>query len=212
MVPTRLRAKRCAVRISGASRFIVSVLAATALSAGAAGTEFVRPPADAVRLGETTRSQIVERFGKPRLERQFRKNGALLRSAEYFFASEAEAPKVPGTRCLRWMIFYLADDTVVGDGFVSACASDHTDFDERKADYIVKGKTRCDDVTAMLGRPAMRGIFPAGVKQGELNLGYVFRYEAGTGRQAKSYLKDLEIVCDPQGVVREVTFDETGSR
>lgn len=212
LAPTRLRAKGGAMKPPGASRLIVSVVVAAALSAGAAGTGFVRPPADAVRLGETTRAQIVERFGKPRLERQFRLNGVTLWSAEYFVASDAEAPKVPETRCMRWMIFFLADDTVVGDGFVSACASDHTDFDERKVGDIVKGKTRCDDVTAMLGRPGMRGIYPAGVKPGELNLGYVFRYEAGAGRQANSYLKDLEVLCDPQGVVREVTFEETGGR
>jgi hypothetical protein len=200
------------MRITRAGGFVLSVVAAVALSAGAADQALVRPAEDAVRLGETTRAQVVERFGKPKLERQFRKNGALLRSLEYFSASEAEAPKVPGTGCMRWMIFFVSDVVVVGDGFVSACASDHTDFDEGRARDIVKGRTRCDEVIAMLGRPAMRGIHPAGVKQGELNVGYLFRYEAGAGRQARSYLKDLEIICDPQGVVRDVMFDEVGSR
>lgn len=200
------------MRIPGRYGFILSASAAIALSACTIGTEFVRPPADFVRLGETTRAQIIERFGKPQEEQQVRSNSHLLRSIAYFFGSETEPPKVPGTVCVRLLYFMLSDDIVVGEGFQSNCAADHTDFDESRSGEIVKDKSRCDDVIAIMGRPSARAVYPAVEKKGELNMGYTFKYMARPGGPAKNYTKQLEFLCDSDGIVREILFREFGSR
>lgn len=185
------------------------LVGAGVLAACTIGTEFVRPSPDFVRLGETTFAQIVERFGKPQGEDQIREDGRTVRRIAYFFGSEMEAPKVPGTVCLRILIFGISEDIVVGEGFTSTCASDHTDFDARKSAEIIKDKTRCDEVTAMLGRPNVREIYPAIDRKGHLSIGYSFSYMTRPGQKIKSYDKSLAILCDSDGVVRETAFTES---
>jgi len=202
------------MRASGIGRSLVfSVAAASVLVSCSVGTQFVRPPADFVRLGETTRAQIVERYGKPQDERQISSNGRQVATVGYFFASQSEAAKVPGTLCVRTLMFTLSDDVVVGEGFRSSCLSDHTDFDERRVGEIVKGKTRCDEVVAMLGRPAAREIYPSLEKKGDMGIYYFFEYVAQPGRdKPKEFTKELLVTCDPEGVVSDTSFAESGTR
>jgi hypothetical protein len=188
------------------------VAAAAMLAACTVGSPFVRPQEDSIRLGETTRAQIIERFGKPQEERQVRSDSHLLRAITYFFGNEMEAPKLAGTVCVRVLYFIFSEEIVVGEGFASSCAADHTDFDARKAADIVKGKTRCDDVIASMGRPGGRGIYPAVDNKGELNIAYMFNSVSLPGRTPKTYEKKLDIICDPNGVVRETLFVESGDR
>jgi hypothetical protein len=106
----------------------------------------------------------------------------------------------------------LVDDVVYAEGFISACAADHTDFDERKAADIVKGRTRCDEVPQLLGRPSFRAIHPVAKVKGEYVVGYQFKYPKRPLLQLNFYEKDLEVVCDANGVVREVMSSEAGDR
>lgn len=188
-----------------------SVAAVAVLAACAIGTPFVRPPDDSVRLGETTRAQIVERFGPPDDEVRRRVDGHALTVISYTYSNNAEPTRVPNTLCVRSIEFTLSGDVVVGEGFASACASDHTDFDERKAADIVKDKTRCDEVIAMLGRPAARAIYPIAREKGELFLAYRFLYPKRPLLQLNIYQKVLGIGCGADGVVRETEFMESGT-
>jgi hypothetical protein len=201
------------MKASSISGSMLPGVAAALLTACATtfGTQFARPPADFVHLGETTQAQIVERLGKPEGESQARSDGQQLRIIHYYFGSETERPKDFGTVCVRTLIFVLSGEIVVGEGFKSSCAADHTDFDERKAADIVKGKTRCDEVIAMMGRPNTLGIYPTVEKKGDLSIGYVFSAER-RGAPAMSYSKQLSLHCDADGIVREVSFEESGSR
>jgi hypothetical protein len=193
---------------------VLPVAAAVLLTACATtiGTQFARPPADAVRLGETTGEQVVAQFGKPQDEKRYRADGQLLRTMAYYFGSETEPAKDPGAVCFRRLVFVLSDDTVIRETFESSCVADHTDFDERKASEIVKSKTRCEDAIAIMGRPNSRGIDPAGGKKGQLGIGYLYSNFARSVDTAKPYRKELELLCDPDGIVREMSFREFGSR
>jgi hypothetical protein len=202
------------MRTSPISGSILPVAAAALLTACATtfGTQFARPPADFVHLGETTQAQIVERLGKPQREEQHRSDGQLLRSIYYYFGSETEPPKDSDTVCFRRLIFVLSDDIVIHEAFTSTCAADHTDFDERKAGDIVKGKTRCDEVIAMMGRPNTRAIYPSADKKGELSIGYAYRDIGRLWGPRKNYSKELKFLCDSEGMVRDMSFQEFGSR
>lgn len=183
----------------------------SALATGCAiGTAFVRPPEDFVKLGETTRAQIVERFGKPDDEDSKRRNGHHFKVISYTFSSNAEAPKVPNTLCVRTIEFTLADDIVVGEGFVSSCAFDHTDFDEHKRGWIFKGETTCEDVIALFGRPAQRAIYPIATEKANLLIAYRFMYVKRPLLALNIYHKALGFECDADGVVRDTAYAESG--
>jgi hypothetical protein len=191
---------------------IGALAVAGGLAACATGSSFTRPPEGFARLGETTRAQVEARLGKPGDDETVRRNALVARMIQYTYSDSAEAAKVPNSLCIRSMTFTLVDDIVFAEDFVSACLSDHTDFDERRADRLVKGETRCADVPAVLGRPTYRAIHPVTENSGESAIGYRFQYFRRPLLQFDTYSKELLIVCDAQGLVREVTFTETGKR
>lgn len=199
---------------SHASRPSFPVAAAAILAACATtiGTQFARPPEDFVRLGQTTEKQVLDRFGKPQAEERSRSDGQLLRGMSYYFGSETEPAKDPGTVCFRKLMFVLADDIVIRETFQSSCTSDHTDFDERKASGIVKGKSRCDEVIAVMGPPNSRAILTTGARKGQRGFGYLYTNFARSKDPAKPYSKSLRFFCDPNGLVSEISFTEEGSR
>lgn len=192
--------------------FVACSTVAAFLTACAVGTPFNRPPEDFVRLGETTRAQIEQRFGKPDEEKSFRQDDVAGQFIQYTYANDAEPPKMPNTLCIRSLSFALVDGVVFAEYFVSDCASDHTDFDERKATTIIKGQTRCSEVVAILGRPSYRAIYPLTTEKGHMQIGYSFQYVKRPLLQLNMYEKSLQVVCDTNGVVREVTFSESEGR
>jgi len=180
------------------------------------GTSFVRPPPDFVRLGETTEAQIVQRLGKAQDQTELRSDGHLLRVVTYFFGNREEAAHPTDAICMRALVYRFSGAMVVSEAFVSSCAADHTDFDERKADAISIGSTRCADVVALLGRPHARSIHPAVRTPGEELIGYLFE-SLGPGPSyaptiTREYSKKLEFTCDAGGIVRDKSFVEEGQR
>lgn len=189
----------------------VSLVAITLVVACAVGSPFTRPSEDFVRLGETPRAQVEARFGRPGEEKNFRQDGLQLKAIQYIYSDSSETAKMPNSLCIRSLVFVLVDDVVFAEGFISACAADHTDFDERKSAGIVKGRTHCDELPQLMGRPSFRAIHPVAKVEGESIVGYQFKYAKRPLLQLDMYEKDLEIVCDANGVVREVSFSEAGS-
>jgi hypothetical protein len=192
--------------------FLLSLVATLVLAGCAVGTEFVRPAPDAIQLGKTTYKEVVERLGAPNEEKRLRYNNRPLRSISYSYIGEVEVPKVPNTMGGRELSFLLSGDVVVAERFMSSYASDSTDFDEHKVDDIVKGKTRCDEVVAMFGRPCARAIYPAVDEEGESVVGYVFEYMKRPLLQFKMFRKSLVVYCDAPGVVKDVSYTEVGDR
>ena len=191
---------------------LVSSTAAVVLTACAVGTPFNRPSEDFVRLGETTRAQIEQRFGRPNDEKTFRQDDVAGQLIQYTYSHDAEPPKMPNSLCIRSLTFALVNEVVFAEHFVSACASDHTDFDERKVSTIVRGQTRCGEVVSILGRPSYRAIYPLTTGKGDLQIAYTFQYMKRPLLQLNMYEKSLQVFCDANGVVRELSFSESGDR
>jgi hypothetical protein len=190
----------------------IVLLLAAALTGCATGVPFTRPPESFVRLGETTRAQVEARFGTPGREQSYRQDGLQAQFVDYTYSSDTETAKMPNSLCIRSLTFALVDNVVFAELFVSSCVSDHTDFDERRAGDIVKGTTKCNDVIAMLGRPAYRAAHPVAKEKGGMDIGYRFMYPIRPLLQLNIYEKSLAVVCDAEGLVREVSFSEAGER
>ena len=195
------------IRYCTAAALVMGMLAACAI-----GTQFTRPPEGFVRLGETTRAQVEARLGTPDREQSYRQDRLQVRFVDYTYSNDTETAKMPNSLCIRSLTFALVDDVVFAELFTSSCASDHTDFDERRVGDIVKGTTRCNDVIAMLGRPAYRAIHPVAKENGGTDISYRFLYPKRPLLQFEMYEKQLGIVCDAGGVVQEVWFTEAGDR
>jgi len=188
----------------------VLLVAAAALAACSVGAPFVRPTQDSIELGKTTYRQLVERLGKPEDEKPTRLDGVQMRLVAWSYANNADPPKVPDTLGMRQLEYLVANDVVVAERFASSFASDHTDFDEKEVATIVEGKTRCEQVVALLGRPSVRAIHPVADKEGDTAIGYIFLYAKRPLLQFNIYSKTLVVQCGPDGVARSVKFTEEG--
>lgn len=205
--PNLREAKMQVPKMGGAALLLV---ASVMLTACAVGTDFVRPPADAIELGKTTYKQVEERFGKPKDETRVQHNKELLRAVSYSYANDFDSPKVPNTMAMRQLILLFSGDIVVMESFNSSFAADSTDFDQHKVGDIIKAKTRCSEVVQLLGRPSGRAIFPAVDKQGESAMSYEFSYVKRPLLKFKTYQKGLKVMCDSEGVVSDVSYTEAG--
>ena len=176
-----------------------------------AGRNFTRPSDDSIALGKTTRAEIVERFGKPTQESTLLKNGQTLKSGIYSYARGAIAggAHASGITPGRAIGFWYAGDIVVGYDFLSSFEEDHTDFDDSKVAVIKEGKTSREEVLTLLGPPQGRQIFPLVDNQEDAGLVYLYtQFKA----PATIYRKVLTVAIAPDGVVRKVTYTQSGAR
>jgi hypothetical protein len=117
---------------------ISAILVLLLVLGGCAGRDFVRPPADAFRVGTTTETQIRERFETPYQEGTAQKNGETMKTLGYTYASGA-ASLAGGVTPARAQGFYLWNGVLVGHEFTSSFDEDKTDFDAPEARSIRKG-------------------------------------------------------------------------
>jgi hypothetical protein len=200
------------MRTMSATSRLITVAALILLGGCVAGTNFSRPPVDTIQLGETTYGEVVQRFGKPISEERVRRNEHLLRVIKYFYSNGEEAARAPATRGVRRMEFLFSDDIVVGEGYVSTFASDHTDFDESKVKAIIENKTTCAQIVSMLGRPSARIGYPLTQSPGETVIAYMFAYAKGSAFQSETFEKSLTVGCDQSGIATRVKYSEEGDR
>jgi hypothetical protein len=192
--------------------FLLPLAAGLVLGACAVGTPFVRPGSDEIQLGKTTYKEVVARMGDSGEETRSRKNGHLLRTLVFTYVGEMNPPRVPNTLSIKQAAFVFSEDVVVMEGFMSSFAADHSDFDERKVGDIVKSKTRCDEVVAIFGRPSVQAVYPMVDEKDERAIGYWFRYTKRPALQFKTFEKQLNVLCDKGGVVKDVSYSEHGDR
>ena len=187
--------------------------AAAALLLAACAGGFVRPDEASLRIGETTPAQVVERLGPPTTQQKFERNGQPVTLLAYIYTTEAE--KNHGDRGViasRTLYLFFHDERLVGHEFRSTVASDHTDFDLRKAREIVKGETTREGVTRLLGRPSGTLRFP----MINANLGEAFVYGYSQERRVPfgkpiAFSKTLIVTFDPRGAVSGTFYDTSGT-
>ena len=185
--------------------------AALALAACAGG--IVRPPPESLRLGETTEGEALERFGPPSSREQIRRNGQPITVLAYLYTTESERHHGDrGVIAARSLFLFFHDERLVGHEFRSSVASDHTDFDARKARGIVRGRSTREEVIQLLGPPSGYLTYPVIEKALGRAMVYAYTQQRRIPFGAPVlYTKTLVITFDPQGIVNEANFATSGN-
>lgn len=210
-------------------RFVV--MAAILLSVAGCrtvGKDFARPTADMLALGQTTRADVLARYGTP-----YQQNAQVV-SDPVINANEAAAPTVftpaPETGAFTLLSYVYADtSTAVWVGglieekalslffwneklifynFTSNFTADNSNFDEARVSTLEKGKTTSAEVIQLFGQPTGRAIYPALWTMGDEK--FIYQYSEADTRKQQRTIKRLEIVFDPKGTVREYRFASDG--
>ena len=179
---------------------------ALGLLVGCAGTKFVRPTEAELVLGKTTEAEVRAKLGKPFQEATGMTNGVSIRKIGYAYASMGLKPKSPGVTAVSALELAFHDGKLVSHSYMSNLAEDATDFDEKKVPAIQAGKTTRAQVVQALGAAPGEAIFPAIKQAGSRAM--VYDYQEMRGFTPSS--KKLVIVIDPQGVVSDVDYQNTG--
>jgi hypothetical protein len=101
-------------------RIALASTCAALLLAACAGTDFVRPTPDQLRLGATTKEDVLKQFGDPRSKGSAIVSGESVDSVSYAYAAvgaEAYSPGVTGARSVEFVFW---KDRLVGHQFNSA--------------------------------------------------------------------------------------------
>jgi hypothetical protein len=138
------------------------------------GRQFVRPNLDALELRRTTVGEVVASFGQPNTIASFVNNGKKIERFQYQYYTAAGYAIGVGP-VGRTASFFFSDGTLTGYLYTSNYPGDSTDFDETKAQAIVKGKSTKRDVEVLLGKPVGMGVYPLidSVEDTELRYSYV---------------------------------------
>ncbi|WP_139167117.1 outer membrane protein assembly factor BamE [Chromobacterium sphagni] len=189
----------------------LSLLAATMLS-GCAGTNFKRPDAGALTLGQSTAADVARVMGEPQQSGEAMKNDQTIKLARYAYASTSGAARYPGVTPARAMVFSTFKDVLVGEEFNSSFAEDATDFDEGKVSALRKGATTRSEVIALLGKPSGEAIYPIIKSKTGKGVVYAYTHVTGTVFNMKLYSKLLVVSFDERDVVSDVEYSSSGSK
>lgn len=181
-----------------------------ALLTGCAGTDFVRPYVDAFELGKTTPAQIVAQMGEPKKKGIVKKNGTLIESITYVYASIGGEAADEGVTPSRVQVFFFHKGILVGREFQSSFKSDSSNFDETKIALLEEGKTTRADVIRVFGEPTGAYIAPV-VEEGMREaIGYAYQaISGGPFSGMKMFRKVLRISFDENNVIAKVEFVST---
>jgi hypothetical protein len=183
------------------------------LLSGCAGTNFVRPEQGALIVGKSTQADVTARLGSPMQTGELTKNDKQVKILKYAYAQGAGGDALyAGVVPARAMSFAFFNDTLVSDEFVSSFKADATDFDGNKVKQIVKGKTRRDEVIALLGKPSGEAIYPIIKSANDRALVYSYSHAKGSVFNMKFHNKVLLVSVDRGGVVSDVEYTTAGDQ
>jgi len=209
-VSTRLVVALKHVRIKQLALFTCGCWVALLLVACAMGTNIVRPAADDLTLGVTTKESTVARYGKPDNSGETVVNGHNVKVMGYSYVDASGRSHVPGVTAGRSLSLNFVDDKLVGYVFTSSFEEDHTDFDASRVSEIEKGKSTKTQVIALLGQPNGKVIYPLVDKAGiERFLYKYFHVDIQMGllkAKGKVFQKQLAIDFNDNDIVTDVEY------
>jgi len=174
-------------------RRMLACVAVSAL-AGCAGTDLVRPDADAFKYGQTNYSAVVAKLGPPRQTGTLVRNDRNITTISY------------GETAGRAATYSFYDKLLVGSEFTSSGPADSTDFDAGRVPYIVKGKTTRAEVLQWFGKPGGYYVYPMIKTPGMQAAVYAHVETRGTAFNLRVSRKVLIVTFDTKGVVSDVEF------
>jgi len=207
------------------SRVVVIALVFLTAACASHGKDFQRPDQTSLILEQTTKAEVIARFGQPKRRTAGDVNGwvsdkdnrpAGFRSATvegdierltYSFFKSGPVGIVDYSRRLSVGFW---NDKLVFYEFSSSFPQDTTAFDENRAASFVRGKTTRDEAIGLLGRPGGEGVYPAVAKPGTRMISYLYFYvEALIG--AKVIFKHLDLLFDSSDRLLEIYMSAQGT-
>jgi hypothetical protein len=189
------------------------------------GADFVRPDSTQLKLGATTRDEILERYGKPRSERSVTQSNLVQAAAiagapfgvgniagtmseiDYYYEYRLGEGTTQGVQPSKSARFWFHDEKLVGYLSHSSFRADSTTFDPDKVSAVVPWKTVRADVLKRLGEPSGARIYPMVPRPGQEILSY-FAFEFDRGAN-ETRIKRFHVLIGVLGVVEEVRFDSS---
>ncbi len=171
------------------------------LAACTSGRDFDRPDEQKLRLGATSRAELVELLGPARHARVLTMNDAPMDWFAYSYGTS------DGARAIG---FYMYRDVLVGHEFVSSLQSDSTNFNDSLTSRIQKGRSTRQDVIALLGPPSGEYVHPMVQAKDGRALVYLYRQVRIQQSMLTAYEKKLVVTLDPAGTVTDVAFTTDG--
>lgn len=201
-------------------RFAMIVGLAFLVAGCTTGRDFAKPADETFPLGSTTRAEIEAKFGAPYQQstmtraasdstgqpaNPFAPNTVAGTYASLVYAhSDRSATVLYGGRASAKAIdFIFWNDTLVAYNYVSNFTADSSNFDEAKISGIQKGRSQKAEVTALLGPPTGRRVFPLVRDNG--NEAFVYDYVIVADGQRHD--KMLIVLFTPDGVATDYVFN-----
>jgi hypothetical protein len=192
---------------------LLLLLVGTSAAGCVAGRNFEPPSYESLVLSQTTRQEVVDRFGKPFQEGSGSRNGFVLKTLTYAYASNGSGHNGSSTIPARAMVFQFHDDLLVSYIFQSSFEADHTEFDDSRIAEIKKGETTRDAVIELLGPPKGKCAYPVTQSKGEEGISYAYHQ---TKRKFMGgfniYSKEVIVSFGADGKVSDVRFSTSGEK
>jgi hypothetical protein len=198
------------------------VLSISLFGCATAGRDFARPDPSALVLGETTKSELVSKYGPPKQERTIsaKLKGAnekdsepdpnaesgLFTTLQYSFV-DPMGEAAEGVSPQRAAYFWLWNDKLVGYEYISSFRPDSTAFRDELIARIQRNKSTEKDVISLLGQPSGYGIYPRTRVPGDRVL--TFAYFEWNKSRRESQFKKLNVIVMPNGIVRDYEYNNT---
>jgi hypothetical protein len=180
--------------------FLASVV--FVLACASTAPNFSKPKLEWMKFGQTSRADIVARYGPPEREVQFTRNGQVVSQLNFryvaTFGSDAEK---------RRLGFYLAGDRVVGYEFGDSFMDQETDFDSKKVGTVAKGVTTREQVLSLFGNPLGVLAYPATTQDETAAGDFVFLYAHRSSSGGKVELKRLRVTIGGDNLVKDLNFN-----
>jgi hypothetical protein len=172
----------------------------------------VRPDAGTLALGKTSQAEVTQKLGSPFQTGDVMKNEKQIKVTKYAYAQSTGEGAYSGVVPARAMTFGFFDDKLVSQDFTSSFKADSTDFDGAKVATITKGKTKKDEVIALLGKATGEATYPVIKSTTDKALTYSYAQAKGSVFNMKFHTKTLVVSYNETGLVTDVEYTASGDQ
>ncbi|MGE5465606.1 MAG: hypothetical protein ACM3RQ_00370 [Methanocella sp.] len=185
-----------------------------------AGRDFPRPTEQDLKLGQTSKVEVIGKYGPPKEERTVtmklkapdakepdpNAESGLLTRAFYSFV-DPRGDAIDGVSPQRAAYFWFWNDKLISYHYLSSFKQDSTDFPTDAITKIERGKSTESEVRALLGQPSGYGIYPETKYPEDRSL--VYAYFEWNKAHRNTQFKKLMVYIKPDGVVRDLKYDNS---
>lgn len=172
--------------------------------------DFVRPAPDALKVGHSTKEEVLKAAGTPTFtNKNVKINGETIETLTYSYVKGAKFYGLIAPQ--RTQTYSIFNNVLVGDEFNSSFDEETTNFEAEKVFGIVKGKSTRADVIAAMGKPAGNVLYP--IIKDKNGKGIVYEYTVSRHGGIIMITTNLVVVItlDANDVVTDISYMKNGT-